>query len=70
MAGNLAGSLWDWATGGFKFASDAEQARRRGLCAACPEWDAAARRCRSCGCQTDIKIALRSSSCPLDPPRW
>ena len=70
QAANLARSLWDWATSGLRMASDAEVDRRREICAACPEWDVAARRCRKCGCYTEAKIRMRTEHCPLDPPRW
>lgn len=70
MAVNLAGDLWAWAVSGFTTASDEEQARRRSICAACPEWAAEARRCRICGCYTDAKIRLKTAHCPLDPPKW
>lgn len=70
QAGSLALAFWGWATSGFKMASEAEQARRRAICAACPNWAAEARRCVLCGCLTDVKIAMRSEKCPDDPPRW
>lgn len=70
QAASLATSLWAWAVDGFRIADEAEQARRRAICAACPEWEATARRCRICGCHTDAKIALRSAHCPLPVPKW
>lgn len=68
QAKNLAASLWEWATSGFKMASDEEQARRREICAECPKWEAAARRCVLCGCATDYKVRMKTEHCPID--KW
>jgi hypothetical protein len=70
QAANLAAALWSWAVSGFSMASDEEQSRRRSICAGCEHWDAAARRCRICGCLTDHKIRMRTEHCPLASPRW
>jgi hypothetical protein len=43
---------------------------RQSTCAGCPRWDAAARRCRLCGCRTDLKLRLARERCPDRPPRW
>jgi hypothetical protein len=65
QAAGLAGSLWEWAVSGFAVAGDEEQGRRLSICAACPHWDAAARRCRLCGCATDYKVRMRTEHCPV-----
>lgn len=70
MARGLARSLWDWAVGGFGMADEAEVSRRLAICAGCPQWDAEARRCRICGCNTDAKVRLRTAHCPLPVPKW
>lgn len=70
QAANVARALWDWATSGFKMASEEEVARRRTICAACPEWVPKIKRCRICGCKTEAKIQMKTEHCPLDPPRW
>jgi hypothetical protein len=43
---------------------------RRAICAACPNFDAAAGRCRLCGCYTAAKLRTATEQCPDDPPRW
>lgn len=68
QARSLATSLWDWACSGFAVASHDEQRRRMNICAVCPQWDAAANRCRICGCQLAAKIAMRTEHCPEG--RW
>jgi hypothetical protein len=70
QAANLARSLWDWAVSGFGMADEDEVARRRSICAACPEWVPADRRCRICGCFMEAKIRLKMAHCPLPEPRW
>lgn len=67
---SLAGDLWDWAVSGFTIRPQGDQMRLRAICGACPEWVEATRRCRLCGCKTDLAIKLRTKHCPLDPPRW
>lgn len=67
---NLVESLWAWAVSGFAMASEAEVARRTAICQSCEHWDAPARRCRICGCSTDVKIRLRTAHCPLSEPKW
>ena len=69
-AASLGRALWSWVVSGFRIADEGERARRRAICAACPEWIASRRRCRICGCFTDVKVALRTEHCPLDPPKW
>jgi len=43
-------------------------ATRRAACHTCEHFTG--RVCRVCGCMIEGKIALQSSSCPLDPPKW
>ncbi len=66
QAGNLGAALFAWAVGGFSTASAEEQARRLGICRACPQWDGG--RCRLCGCYLAAKIRLRTEHCPI--ARW
>lgn len=70
QATNLAHSLWDWATSGFKMASEEEQARRLGICADCQHWVASSRRCSVCGCLLAYKVQMKSEHCPLAEPKW
>ncbi len=51
-----------------KVAADVYEARTA-ICAACSEYDAAADRCRACGCY-GLKRWLATERCPLDPPKW
>jgi hypothetical protein len=46
-----------------------ERDRRQAICDACPEYDAAARRCRKCGCG-GLKLSLATERCPLPEPKW
>ncbi len=65
MAASLARSFWDWAVSGFSAAPHEAQRERLNACIACPEWDSGARRCRICGCFTDVKVRLRTERCPI-----
>ncbi len=51
-----------------KVAGDVYEARTA-ICEACSEYDAAADRCRACGCH-GVKRRLATERCPLDPPKW
>lgn len=62
QAASLARALWDWACSGFAIATDEEQARRKGICRACPEFIGG--RCRICGCRLSAKIPMRTEHCP------
>lgn len=44
-------------------------AARQAACAGCEHHDAAANRCRMCGC-SGAKLHVATERCPLDPPRW
>lgn len=74
MAGNVLAAagraVAALATGGPVWVPNDVYEARRATCAACPEWVAKDRRCRLCGCQTDLKLRGAQESCPADPPRW
>ena len=66
QAGNLARALVDAAADGFAKVDDAEYRRRKAICESCPsrKYDAAADRCRLCGCHLKVKRRLASQHCP------
>lgn len=57
-----------FARSGLKTVGRAEYDRRRSICRACPLYDAAADRCRACGCNLKAKPWAASESCPKG--RW
>ena len=54
-----------WAWGGFGWIDERRYRIRRGICDVCPERDPVEDKCRQCGCNNDLKIRIRTSSCPL-----
>jgi len=38
---------------------------RMDICMVCPSWEHTSNRCTECGCQMRVKVALKSSQCPL-----
>jgi hypothetical protein len=65
---SLTSSLTDWAAAGFKVVNQEEFARRLSICKACEFWDgsgmAGTGKCLKCGCSTQAKLRLATSSCP------
>lgn len=60
-----------FAASGFKTVDDERYERRLEICKACPLFDAAQNRCKSCGCYTASKLKMASESCPHpEGPRW
>jgi hypothetical protein len=74
QAQNLASATvnvgWTAMQGGRVRVPDEEYARRLEVCRACPQYDQGRRRCRLCGCYTELKLRLATEQCPDDPPRW
>lgn len=73
-ATSLASSMSDWARGGFAVASTETLELRLSICKGCEFWDATGfigtGKCSKCGCSTQAKLRMATSSCPLDPPKW
>jgi hypothetical protein len=46
-------------------AAPSTYASRAELCAACELWIPERKRCRKCGCRTDLKLRLAQERCPL-----
>jgi hypothetical protein len=46
-------------------AAPSTYAARAELCAACELWIPERKRCRKCGCRTDLKLRLAQERCPL-----
>lgn len=38
------------------------------VCSTCDQFDNG--KCKACGCHLKLKIALATTRCPLDPPKW
>jgi hypothetical protein len=59
-----------------RLAPRAVRKARRATCEACPHLDPRIDACRKCGCGSVVKfglvakLAIASSECPDDPPRW
>lgn len=74
MAKSLGSAVAGWAKAGFAMASAETLASRLSICGACDLWDPTAfggtGRCSKCGCSTQAKLRMATSSCPLDPPKW
>lgn len=66
QAANLAGSAARFVASGGATVDQAEFARRRAICLACPtkRYDADQDRCRACGCFASIKPWGKAESCP------
>jgi hypothetical protein len=56
-----AGFMFD----GFRWVDDEEADRRAAICHACEWFDSDRERCTRCGCFTNLKTYIRSSSCPI-----
>lgn len=67
QAKNFVGSMIDYAKDGFKNSSEEEVIRRISICESCELFRHNDRRCshESCGCFMDVKVKLKSASCPL-----
>lgn len=64
--GNAAKAAVRFVASGLATAGRTEYARRRAVCRACPSglYDAAADRCRACGCLAAVKPWSAAESCP------
>ena len=54
------------AAAGFPAAEDKEKERRAEICATCPSLNEKEYRCNECGCFLKWKIAMKTSTCPLN----
>jgi len=68
MGANLAGSLGDWAVGGFAIATPEQLETRMAICKGCEFWNesgfAGTGSCQKCGCSTQAKLRMATSKCP------
>jgi hypothetical protein len=55
---------------GMKTVDKAEYERRLAICKACDQYDAKTKRCKKCGCQTQVKLRMATERCPLPEPKW
>ncbi len=75
-AGRLRKELTAWLKKGAPIAPREVRAQRLALCLACPlyrpEGNAGLGECghKACGCVAKAKVALATSKCPLNPPKW
>ena len=73
-AKSLGSSVSDWAKTGFSLASAETLEARLAICRGCEFWDATgfggSGRCSKCGCSTQAKLRMATSTCPLAPPKW
>jgi hypothetical protein len=69
LAASLGGSMAQWAAGGFQLATPENLASRLEACRLCEFWDADGfghtGRCLRCGCSTQAKLRMATSSCPV-----
>ena len=56
------------AAAGFPMASDEEKERRAEICSTCPSLRKEEYRCGECGCFLKFKIAMQTSTCPIN--KW
>ncbi len=67
---NFFGAIWKLVRGFFRgeetLASEELTASRLGVCEGCPRFCKESRQCEVCTCFVDVKVALKSASCPLD----
>jgi hypothetical protein len=68
MAGNAAKAAVAFVASGGAMVGQAEKDRRLDVCRACDRFEAAAGRCRECGCRMNWKARIESLDCPLG--RW
>ena len=68
----LAHSIAPWAINGFKLVDEATLASRLDIFKGCEFWDqagfAGTGKCKKCGCSTQAKLRMDTSTCPLTPP--
>jgi hypothetical protein len=76
MARSFLGAMRDLVADGGRIAPRDVRRYRRAACLACPRHDPARDSCSKCGCGSVVpgglaaKLAIASSECPDDPPRW
>jgi hypothetical protein len=65
----LTTSLANWAAKGFKVVEPEQFQARLDICKGCEYWDSKAMfgtgKCRKCGCSTQAKLRLATSTCPV-----
>lgn len=68
-AATLTSSLAHWAAKGFKVVEPEQFQARLDNCKTCEYWDSEAMfgtgKCRKCGCSTQAKLRLATSTCPI-----
>lgn len=68
-ATTLTSSLAHWAAKGFKVVEPEQFQARLDICKGCEYWDSKAMfgtgKCRKCGCSTQAKLRLATSTCPV-----
>jgi hypothetical protein len=73
-AKSLGLSVVGWAKAGFAMASAETLEARLAICRGCEFWDATGfggtGKCSECGCSTQAKLRMATSTCPLAPPKW
>lgn len=68
QAGSVIEAAGRFVASGFATVTQEEHDRRRAICAACEHFDAAANRCRKCGCGLSVKPWMKAMHCPIN--RW
>lgn len=73
LAKNLKNSLISWHKAGYPVVTRDEWSRRLAICRSCNYWEEFKKtqvaRCNKCGCSSG-KLLLKTSKCPLTPPKW
>ncbi len=63
QAGNLAGAVGRFVTGGLERSTPEETARRLEICSGCERYSNG--RCRLCGCRLGLKVTMQTERCPI-----
>jgi hypothetical protein len=63
--GNALKAGLQFATSGFKLATQQEHDRRLSICHTCKFWDRAQDRCTKCGCVDTWKAWVETQNCPI-----
>jgi hypothetical protein len=73
LAKNLKNSLVSWHRAGYPIVTRDEWQQRIQVCRTCSHWEELKQtqiaRCLKCGCSSG-KLLLKTSKCPLTPPKW
>jgi len=66
---NFGDAIFEWAGSGFKTVSDEKINDRFSICRTCEFWDEKGflntGKCKKCGCSTELKLKLSTSTCPI-----